>query len=109
MLSDVAILPTSSKEENSDYAVEIMLLSRNIIFEGDESIDNKGSYIKVLHTPSTAQTIQGVEFLNIVGWPSNKNEHCINLHCVHYFFSRLMKQCLSSIHENLTMIGINQY
>ena len=64
-LSDAAILPIISKEENSDYAIEIALLSRNIIIEGDEGEDNKGGYMQVLHTPSIAQKIQGVEFLNM--------------------------------------------
>ena len=64
-LSDAAILPIISKEENSDYAIEIALLSRNVIIEGDEGEDDKGGYMQVLHTPSIAQKIQGVEFLNM--------------------------------------------
>ena len=64
-LSEAATLPIISSEENSDYAAEIALLSRNVIIKGDEGEDNKGGYMQVLHTSNLAQNIQGVEFQNM--------------------------------------------
>ena len=64
-LSEAATLPIISKEENSDYAVEIALLSRNVIIEGETGEYRKGGYMQVLHTPTIPQTLQGIEFVNM--------------------------------------------
>ncbi len=65
-LNEAATLPIISEEENRDHSVEIVLLSRNIKIEGDDDEeDKKGGYFQVLHTPGIAQTVQGVEFLNM--------------------------------------------
>ena len=65
MLNEAAVLPVISIEENSDYAAEIALLSRNILIKGEDGEDKKGGYMQILHTPNIAQRIQGVEFQNM--------------------------------------------
>ena len=64
-LNEAATLPIISQEENNDYAVEIALLSRNVIIQGDAGEFQKGGYMQVLHTPDVGQTIQGIEFVNM--------------------------------------------
>jgi hypothetical protein len=60
-------LPIISEEDNKDYAVEIVLISRNIQVDGDDDEYQKGGYMQVLHMPDISQTIQGVKFGNIMG------------------------------------------
>jgi parallel beta-helix repeat protein len=49
--------PTTVKD-NVNYAVEVVLLSRNIVFQGD------GAHLVVMQTPNVVQTIQGAELKN---------------------------------------------
>jgi len=51
--------------DNEDFAVEIALLSRNIVIEGgyDENNDH-GAHFWVMHTPGVKQMIEGVDFVN---------------------------------------------
>ena len=50
-------------DEEPEYAVEVALLSRNIMFESDNSADaSKGGHLMVYKTPHVAQTLQGVAF-----------------------------------------------
>ena len=44
-LSKAAVLPIISEAENKDYAVEIALLSRNVIIKGENDKTNKGGYM----------------------------------------------------------------
>ena len=64
-LKKATTLPIISEEENSAYAVQIALLSRNLVIQGHEGEDRKGGYFQVLHTLNVSQTIQGVEFVNM--------------------------------------------
>ena len=64
-LVEAATLPVISEEENSELAVRIALLSRNVIVQGDEGEYRKGGYFQVLHTPNVSQSVQGVEFVNM--------------------------------------------
>ena len=51
--------------DSKDFAVEIGLLSRNIIFEASEdSVSNHGGHFWVKHTPSVVQIIEGLEIRN---------------------------------------------
>lgn len=52
--------PIGSTSVSDAYAVEVALLSRNILFESDSSYDDKGGHLMILKTPSVAQTIQGI-------------------------------------------------
>ncbi len=64
-LDKATTLPIISEEDNSGYAVDIALLSRNVIVQGESGEDKKGGYMQVFHTSMIAQTIQGVEFKNM--------------------------------------------
>lgn len=64
LLKEATTLPVISKEDDEDDAVELVLLSRNIKFEGDDSEDEKGGYMQILHTLGAPQLIQGIEFKN---------------------------------------------
>ena len=64
-LEKASTLPIISEEENSEYAAQIALLSRNVIVQGHEGQDGKGGYFQVLHTPNMSQSVQGVEFINM--------------------------------------------
>ena len=65
LLNESTTLPLISADENSDYAAEIALISRNMIIKGEEGEDNKGGYMQVIHTPNITQKIQGIEFQNM--------------------------------------------
>jgi hypothetical protein len=65
---DSALLPPTTLKQSEDFAVEVALLSRNILFEGDtdDSDTLLGAHFVVMNTPaSTArQFIEGIEFRN---------------------------------------------
>lgn len=53
--------PTTFKE-SPDYAVEVALLSRNILFEGGpDSVAHRGGHFWVMNTPGVSQTLVGLE------------------------------------------------
>jgi hypothetical protein len=65
-LNATIIRPTTLLE-SPDFAVEVALLSRNILFEGardDTSFVQHGAHFIVFQTPSVVQSIQGIEFRN---------------------------------------------
>ncbi len=64
-LSNAAILPIISQEENIDHAIEIALVSRNVIIEASNEEEQKGGYMQILHTPDIVQKIQGIEYINM--------------------------------------------
>jgi hypothetical protein len=57
--------PTTLRD-SQDFAVEVALLSRNIVFEGgpDAENDKHGGHLWVMNTPGVPQTLEGVEFVN---------------------------------------------
>lgn len=56
--------PTTLKE-SPDFAVEVALLSRNILFQGDvDAIKAHGGHFWVMNTPKVQQQIEGVDFKN---------------------------------------------
>ena len=50
LLDKAATLPVITQEENSDYAVDIALLSRNVVVKGESGEDKRGGYMQILHT-----------------------------------------------------------
>jgi hypothetical protein len=46
--------------ESNDFAVEVALLSRNILFEGGTGLGD-GGHMWFFYTPSVVQTIEGLE------------------------------------------------
>jgi len=58
---DAPIRRPTTLLESQDYAVEVALLSRNIVFEGGSNNMQDGGHFIILHTPNVAQTIQGID------------------------------------------------
>ena len=65
VFKDPATLPIVSEEDDADSAVDVALLSRNVVVKGEPEEDGKGGYMQVLHTPDIPQKIQGVLFTNM--------------------------------------------
>lgn len=63
---DSSFIRPTTMTDNPDYAVEVALLSRNILFEGaaDDPNELHGAHLIVFHTPDISQTLEGVEFRN---------------------------------------------
>ena len=63
---DSPIIPATTRNQSPDFAVEVALLSRNILFEGDTDDSDSliGAHFMVMHTPDVDQFIEGVEFRN---------------------------------------------
>lgn len=58
------IRPTTFRQSNL-YAVEVALLSRNIVFEGGpDDVENHGAHFNIRDTPNVKQTLIGVDFQN---------------------------------------------
>jgi len=65
MQLDAPIRRPTTRLDSREFAVEVALLSRNIVFEsGPDSIDQHGGHFIVFKTPSVVQSIIGVEVRN---------------------------------------------
>jgi hypothetical protein len=78
-LNSTIVRPTTIIE-SPDFAVEVALLSRSIVFEGgfDTTSRHGGSFV-VMNTPSVVQTIEGVEFKNF-GQQGTLGKYPIHFH-----------------------------
>ncbi len=64
LLSSAVDRPTTLRD-SSDFAVEVALLSRNIVFQGgSDSISLHGGHFWVMQTPKVQQYIEGIDFQN---------------------------------------------
>jgi hypothetical protein len=72
--------PTTLKD-SADFAVEVALLSRNIVFEGSPDPINAlhGGHFMVFRTPSVLQVIEGVEFVRF-GQQGNLGRYPLHFH-----------------------------
>jgi hypothetical protein len=62
---DAPIVRPTTWRDSKDYAVEVALLSRNIVFEGGpDDNENHGAHFGVMYTPNLAQSLIGVDFQN---------------------------------------------
>ena len=62
---DKAIVRPTTIKESPDFAVEVALLSRNIVFEGgSDNNEFHGGHLMIFHTPTVVQSIVGVDFNN---------------------------------------------
>ena len=57
---DSAIRRPTTLVESADFAVEVALLSRNIVFEGGQGLQD-GGHFWIFYTPTVKQTIAGVD------------------------------------------------
>ena len=64
---DEAIVPPVTVQDGDGFAVEVALLSRNILFEGatDDPDSLLGGHLIVLHTPDVQQKLQGVSHFSL--------------------------------------------
>ena len=65
VLARAATLPIITKEQNSDHAVKLARLCRNVVIEEESEEDNKGGHMQDLHTSVIVQTLHWVEFRNM--------------------------------------------
>ena len=57
---DSTIRRPTTMVESPDFAVEVALLSRNIVFEGGQGLQD-GGHFWIMQTPSVVQTIEGID------------------------------------------------
>ena len=82
---DSTILRPTTMLENPDFAVEVALLARNVVFEGADDDPNQlhGAHLIVFHTPLVKQKLEGVEFVNF-GQQGNLGRYPIHFHLSGY-------------------------
>jgi G8 domain len=74
------ILRPTTMLESADFAVEVALLSRNIVFEGgSDSTVSHGGHFMIMHTPKVIQIIEGVDLRNF-GQQGNLGRYPIHFH-----------------------------
>jgi G8 domain len=74
------ILRPTTVRESPDFAVEVALLSRNIVFQGGADTNAQhGGHFMVMHTPTVVQTIEGVDFQKF-GQQGNLGRYPIHFH-----------------------------
>jgi len=63
---DNVIVPPVTELDGDGFAVEVALLSRNILFEGaiDQNDELLGAHLIVMHTPAVPQILVGMELRN---------------------------------------------
>eukprot|EP00548_Thalassiothrix_antarctica_P009388 CAMPEP_0194161454 /NCGR_PEP_ID=MMETSP0152-20130528/78944_1 /TAXON_ID=1049557 /ORGANISM="Thalassiothrix antarctica, Strain L6-D1" /LENGTH=1489 /DNA_ID=CAMNT_0038871245 /DNA_START=953 /DNA_END=5423 /DNA_ORIENTATION=+ len=78
---DNAIVPPTTRQQSKDFAVEVALLSRNILFQGEKDPANDlfGAHFMVMKTPYVEQMIDGIEFQNF-GQQGVLGRYPIHLH-----------------------------
>jgi G8 domain len=77
---DSPILRPTTVSESGDFAVEVALLSRNIVFEGgSDKTARHGGHFMIMHTPTVIQTIDGVDLQNF-GQQGNLGRYPIHFH-----------------------------
>jgi hypothetical protein len=77
---DTPILRPTTMVETSDFAVEVAMLSRNIVFEGGiDTTARHGGHFIIFHTPTVVQFIQGIEIKNF-GQQGLRGRYPIHFH-----------------------------
>lgn len=63
---DAPIWRPTTLKDSPDFATEVALLARNIVFEGaaDDSNSRHGGHMIIMNTPGVVQKLEGVEFRN---------------------------------------------
>jgi len=76
---DSALPPTTSLKDDPIAAVEVALLSRNIVWEGSATTKLIGGHFWVFQTPNVAQRLEGVDITNF-GQQGELGRYPIHLH-----------------------------
>lgn len=63
---DTPIWRPTTLKDSQDFATEVALLARNIVFEGatDDSNSRHGAHLIIMNTPNVVQKLEGVELRN---------------------------------------------
>jgi hypothetical protein len=62
---DSPIVRPTTVRQNPDFATEVALLSRNIVFEGGvDDTSLHGGHMRIMYTPTVVQSIVGVDIRN---------------------------------------------
>jgi hypothetical protein len=77
---NATILRPTTIIESADFAVEVALLSRNIVFDsGTDTTARHGGHFMIHHTPAVVQHIEGVEFVGF-GQQGSLGRYPIHFH-----------------------------
>lgn len=81
---DLPIWRPTTIKDSPDFATEVALLARNIVFEGaaDDSNSRHGAHLIIMHTPGVVQKLEGVELRNF-GQQGNLGRYVSRL-CVEF-------------------------
>jgi hypothetical protein len=89
--------------ESSDYAVEVALLSRNILLEGGTD-PSDGGHLWILSTPRVVQTIEGLEIKRF------GQQGTLGRYPIHYHFSsdaigsKIVKNSIRQSHQRCIVV-----
>jgi hypothetical protein len=108
-LNESIVHPTTLRD-SPDFAVEVALLSRNIVFEGgpDDVIDH-GGHLMISYTPNVIQTIEGVDVRNF-GQQGNIGRYPIHFHyCNNVTGSTVSRNTIRQSNQRCVVVhGTNQ-
>lgn len=92
----------TTRQDDSDMAVEVALLSRSILVESDEDgreNEQLGGHFMIMNTPGVVQTVIGVEFRNL------GQQGCLGRYSVHFHF---LQNSTGSVIGKNSIIGSHQ-
>lgn len=103
-LNEAIMRPTTLKE-SEDFAVEVALLSRNIVFDAGADVDpTEGGHFWVMHTPTVQQNIEGIE-LRHFGQAGNLGRYPIHFHfCRDVTGSRIARNSIRGSNQRCVVI-----
>lgn len=101
-----SISPPTTMKDNSLYATEIAILSRNIKVQGadDDPDPLHGGHMIILHTPGGGQSIVGLEVTNM-GQAGNLGRYPIHFHmCDDVDGSKVAKNLIRATNQRCTVV-----
>ena len=108
-LEDPILRPTTQKDDER-FAVEVALLSKNIVWRGeadipgDQDSELEGGHFWILHTPRVQQVIEGVELVNF-GQQGNLGRYPIHFHlCGNVESSRISKNTIRQSNQRCVVV-----
>ena len=90
------------------FATEVAKLTRRVVFEGIEDVDNIGAHSIIFHTPDVVQTIQGVSFLGF-GQGGRLGRYPIHFHKSDNTHSLVSKNVIRDSHQRCVFIHNTNY
>jgi len=105
--------PATSEHMSPDFAVEVALLTRNVIVEGandDTTNESKhGGYMKVYYTPTVQQNVGGIEFRNM-GQQGLQDRYPIEFEmCNNVTGSKVFKNTIRDSHQRCIVVKNTDY